>query len=266
MTGRPGLPPRNSAVDKEKFDRGEFSVVWWDPRVLKLGAEAPIGIRRPDLIVRDVAPQIVEAGLFAYNEWRKRRDVAAVMGAQSSMAIHTVTESAKIAEPDGQTPAPQAIKVIELARATNRPSGPRFGTLVHAVLASVPLDGELPVIRELATVHGRIIGATAEEIAAAAEAVSNALAHSVLHDARAAAKQNRCRREAPIVWRDSEGFLTEGVVDLAFEQDQCWIVVDFKTDGDLGENEIVYRRQVGLYAAAIEAASGRPVTAMLMRV
>jgi ATP-dependent helicase/nuclease subunit A len=58
----------------------------------------------------------------------------------------------------------------------------------------------------------------------------------------------------------------EGVVDLAFEQDQRWIVIDFKTDEDLGQNETVYRRQVGLYAAAIEAATGRPATAMLMRV
>jgi ATP-dependent exoDNAse (exonuclease V) beta subunit len=58
----------------------------------------------------------------------------------------------------------------------------------------------------------------------------------------------------------------EGVVDIAFEQDRRWIVIDFKTDEDLGEHEIVYRRQVGLYAAAIEAATGRPATAMLMRV
>jgi ATP-dependent exoDNAse (exonuclease V) beta subunit len=245
---------------------GDFSVVWWDPRVLKLGAEAPLGIRRPDLIVKDVAPQIVEDGLFAYNDWRNRRNTAVATGTQSSMTTRTVTEAAKITGTDGETPTLPAIEVIELARATNRPSGPRFGTLVHAVLASVPLDGDLKSVRELATVHGRIIGASAEEIAAAGEAVSAALAHSVFDQARSAAKQNRCRREAPIAWRDHDGFLTEGVVDLAFEQDQRWIVIDFKTDEDLGEHEIIYRRQVGLYAAAIEAATGRSVTALLMRV
>ena len=41
-------------------------MVWWDPRALKLGAEAPLGIRRPELIVKDVAPDIVESGLAAY--------------------------------------------------------------------------------------------------------------------------------------------------------------------------------------------------------
>ena len=245
---------------------GDFSVVWWDPRALKLGAEAPLGIRRPDLIVKDVAPQTVEAGLFAYNNWRNRRNTAVTTGTQGSMAIRTVTESAKIIGTDGQTPTLPAVEIVELARATNRPSGPRFGSLVHAVLASIPLDGDLKLIRELATVHGRIIGATAEEIAAAGEAVAAALAHWVFDQARSAAKQHLCRREAPIAWRDHEGFLMEGVVDIAFEQDRRWIVIDFKTDEDLGEHEIVYRRQVGLYAAAIEAATGRPATAMLMRV
>ncbi|MGE5060381.1 MAG: UvrD-helicase domain-containing protein [Betaproteobacteria bacterium] len=266
---RPGgtaAGPSTVAPGLHVLTPGDFSVVWWDPRVLQLGAEAPLGIRRPDLIVKDVAPQIVAAGLLAYNTWRKRRNTAVATGAQGSMAIRTVTESAKIAGTEGQTPTLPAVEIVELARATNRPAGPRFGTLVHAVLASIPLDGDLTLIRELATVHGRIIGATAEEIAAAGEAVSAALAHSLLHHARAAAQQNRCRREAPIVWRDEEGSLTEGVVDLAFEQNQRWIVVDFKTDEDLGGNEIAYRRQVGLYAAAIEAATGRPVTAMLMRV
>ena len=54
----------------------EFSVVWWDPRALNLGAEAPLGIRRPELIVKDVAPDIVESGLAAYNSWRERRHQA----------------------------------------------------------------------------------------------------------------------------------------------------------------------------------------------
>ena len=137
---------------------------------------------------------------------------------------------------------------------------------MHAVLATVPLDGNFDAIRDLATVHGRIIGATPEEITAAGEAVSATLAHSLLHQARDAAKQNRCRREAPIAWRNQDGFLTEGVVDLAFEQNQRWIVIDFKTDEDLAENELVYRRQVGLYALAIEAATKMPAAAVLMRV
>jgi len=43
-------------------------------------------------------------------------------------------------------------------------------------------------------------------------------------------------------------------------------VVDFKTDEEFRGNEAAYRRQVGMYAAAIQSANGAPVTAVLMRV
>ena len=65
-------PPRGAG--EERGGGAEFSVVWWDPRVLKLDAEAPLGIHRPELIVKDVAPEIVESGLAAYNSWRERRE------------------------------------------------------------------------------------------------------------------------------------------------------------------------------------------------
>jgi ATP-dependent exoDNAse (exonuclease V) beta subunit len=92
-----------------------------------------------------------------------------------------------------------------------------------------------------------------------------ALAHRVFDDVREAAQQGRCRREVPIAWRDSEGSLIEGVIDLAFEQAGSWTVIDFKTDEEFRGDEPVYRRQVGMYAAAIKAANGSPVAALLVR-
>jgi ATP-dependent helicase/nuclease subunit A len=244
----------------------ELSVVWWDPRALKLGAEAPLGIRRPELIVKDVAPDIVESGLAAYNSWRERHDQAIAAGSQSSVAVRTVTQSAKTAGEAASDLKLPPVEIIELSRAANRPSGRRFGALVHAVLASVPLDGDLNAIQRVATIHGRILGAAKEEIAAAAEGVKTALAHPVFDVARHAAQQGRCRREVPIAWRDTDGLLMEGVVDLAFEQAKGWTVIDFKTDEEFRGNEPAYRRQVGMYAAAIEAAKRAKVSALLMRV
>ncbi|MET0501014.1 MAG: PD-(D/E)XK nuclease family protein, partial [Candidatus Binatia bacterium] len=244
----------------------EFSVVWWDPRALKLGAEAPLGIRRPELIVKDVAPDIVESGLAAYHSWRAWREGAITAGSQSSVSVKTVTQIAKTAgeaAPDLTLPR---VEIVELPRAANRPSGPRFGALVHAVLAGVPLDGDLAAIQGLATIHGRVLGAPKEGIAAAAESVRIALGHPVFDSARQAAHQGRCRREVPIAWRDPDGLLLEGVVDLAFEQGETWTVIDFKTDEEFRGNEPAYRRQVGLYAGAIAAATGARVAVLLMRV
>jgi ATP-dependent exoDNAse (exonuclease V) beta subunit len=70
----------------------------------------------------------------------------------------------------------------------------------------------------------------------------------------------------PIAWRDPDGLLIEGVIDLAFEQAEGWTVVDFKTDEEFRGNEPAYRRQVAMYAAAIQTANGGRVSALLMRV
>jgi ATP-dependent helicase/nuclease subunit A len=244
----------------------EFSVVWWDPRELKLGAEAPLGIRRPELIVKDVAPEIVESGLAGYNSWRERRQQAVALGSQSSVSVKTVTQMAKTTGdgvPDLTLPP---VEIVELPRAANRPAGPRFGALVHAVLASVPLNGDLAAIQRLANIHGRILAAAPEEIDAASESVHNALSHAIFDGARQAAHQGRCRREVPIAWRDTNGLLIEGVVDLAFEQGEGWTVIDFKTDEEFRGNEPAYRRQVGMYASVIQTANGARVSALIMRV
>jgi ATP-dependent exoDNAse (exonuclease V) beta subunit len=239
----------------------EYSVVWWDPRALTLEADPPLGIRRPELIVKDVAPEIVEAGLATYNSWRERRDKAVANGSVGSVAVQTVTAVAKQAGGKTLDAGASSTQVVELQRAPNRPSGRRFGALVHAVLASVPLESDLSTIRGLAVIHGRILGALTEEIDAATEAARAALAHEIFDRAR---RSPRCRRETPIAWRDPDGSLIEGVVDLAFEQSGGWTVIDFKTDEEFRANETAYQRQVGMYAKAIEAATGAEVAQVLM--
>ena len=98
--------------------------------------------------------------------------------------MRTVTQSAKTAGEEAPDLKLPPVEIVELPRAANRPSGPRFGALVHAVLASVPLDGDLTAIQRLATIHGRVLGAAAEEIAAASESVHAALAHPLFDQAR----------------------------------------------------------------------------------
>lgn len=242
---------------------GSHSIVWWDPRDLKLYAEPPLGIRRSELIVKDVAPQIVQAGLADYKAWRDGNDAAVASGSRPSIAALTVTQWAKagVSQQDLQLPP---VEIIEVPREPNRPSGPRFGALVHGVLGSVPLDGDADVIQCLTALQGRTLGASDEEVVCAAEVVQTVLAQPILQRARHAAKANRCRRETPVTCRDGER-LVEGVVDLAFEEEDRWTLVDFKTDEEIGPSA-PYQRQVGLYASAVEAACARPVSAYLLRI
>ena len=149
--------------------------------------------------------------------------------------------------------------------AASRPSGPRFGTLVHATLATVALDATATQIAEGVSLQARILGAPAAEVEAATAAVSAALAHPLMARAREAWRQGRCRRETPLAWRQPDGSLVEGVLDLAFEDGGGWTVVDFKTDAEIAGELSTYRRQVQLYASMVARATGMDVAPVLMR-
>ena len=80
-------------------------------------------------------------------------------------------------------------------------------------------------------------------------------------------REGRCRRETPIAMRLEDGTLVEGKVDLAFLDDSSkgWVVVDFKTDFEILGKLEEYRNQVGIYAQAIERATGLKTRGILLR-
>ena len=97
--------------------------------------------------------------------------------------------------------------------------------------------------------------------------VERVLAHDLLARARSADERGACRRETPVTLTLDDGTLVEGIVDLAFEEDGVWTVVDYKTDRDIATaGEEQYRRQLALYAAAIERATGAPAVGVLVRI
>jgi ATP-dependent exoDNAse (exonuclease V) beta subunit len=241
---------------------GQYPVVWWDPRALTLDVEPRFGIRHQGLI-EDAGPDVLDADLRAYRQWEQAREAAREQGAQPSVAVRTVTEWAR-RRADAEAPEPE-VTVIAAARGIARPAGPRFGTLAHAVLATVALDAELDAIADVTNLQARLLGATPDETAAATTLVEAALAHPVLIRASQAWRADRCRREAPITAVEPDGSILEGVLDLAFEEDDGWTVVDFKTEAELAGSLPRYRRQVAAYASIVARATGRPATAVLMR-
>jgi ATP-dependent helicase/nuclease subunit A len=138
--------------------------------------------------------------------------------------------------------------------------------LVHAVLATIPLDGDGDKVSACAQLQGRILGATAEEVEAAAQTVAAALQHSLMERTRIAALDGACYRELPLTLRLADGQLIEGMADLVFHEDGKWIVVDFKTDQQIASALDQYRRQVAMYAKAISKAKGGTSDAYLFRV
>jgi ATP-dependent helicase/nuclease subunit A len=141
-----------------------------------------------------------------------------------------------------------------------RPSGRRFGALVHALLASIDLNAGADAIQASAAINGRLVGAIEEEIKAAIVTVCAALRHPILQRAAASAKKGELRRETPVLLALDDGSLVEGVVDLAFREDTPdyigWTVLDFKTDREFATSSDRYTAQVSFYSEAIRAATG----------
>ncbi len=244
----------------------EYSVVWWDPQCLHLGAASSFGLRRDDSIVKDGDMFAVEDRMMAYERWRSERTAVVERASSPGVRVQTATAWAATAARDGLDDAIAAaaeVEIVELAGAANRPRGPRFGTLVHAVLATVPLDAPAAVVERTAGTQGRLLLASAEEVSAAAVVVSSVLRHELIARARAGMA---LKREAPITWIQKDGTMIEGVLDLAFEERGVTTVVDFKTDHELAAGEARYRAQVQQYVNAVARATGRPASGVLFKV
>jgi len=246
-----------------------YAVTWWDPRALHLGVAPSFGLRRDDLIVKTTDLFGVDDRLVAYEQWRDRKADVIAQASAPSVRVQTATAWAADAARLGidqaiaDRPSECPIDVVEIEGSVNRPRGARFGSLVHAVLATVPLDAAAAQVERAAGTHARLLNASGDEVRASVDAVLAVLRHELLARARAS---SHVRRETPITWLHEDGTLTEGVLDLAFEEDGGTVVVDFKTDHELAAGETRYRAQLRQYLHAVSHVTRRPASGVLFRV
>lgn len=229
---------------------GSHDVVWWDPACLRLNVAPRQGLRTLDLLQGDGT-----AGAEAYEQWRQRRDLSLRQGAVPTWQVWNPSEM-------GDPPAGELVTVVrEIVESREpRPSGPRFGTLVHAVLRETSGPGD--PVAGLVRTHGQVLGATAEEMDAARAAVMQALDHPLLVRARQA---SRTHREMPIVLPLGSQEVMEGVIDLMFLEGRTWHIVDFKTGLDHAA-WAQYERQIRWYGHAIAKLTGLPVACHLLAI
>ncbi len=246
---------------------GTHATAWgeatfFDPHALgdKPGGRGIVG---ESLLVPGAAPEVVNADAERLAALRLARAESIRVASEPTASAATVTAKAR----DWIDAAVPEVTLARSARAPGRPGGARFGTLVHQMLATAPLDVDRPALDRLARSLAALIGATEEEIAAASLAVERAMMHEVLVRAREVAARGGLRREVPVVLMLDDKSAVDGVVDLAFEEQEGWLVVDYKTDDPdriTAEHLDVYKKQVDLYRAAVERATGRSARAMLL--
>src|SRR5581483_2882610 len=131
---------------------GDDTVCVRPPRVRRDGAVVP-GLHRP------------RAGAHRVVWW----DPAVLrLGVEESVGLR----QQRLLEVDERGVRAEEVVVEVVPAVAGRPHGPRFGTLVHALLAVVPLGAEPAAVASLAALGGRVLGASDEEVRAAADAVA----------------------------------------------------------------------------------------------
>jgi ATP-dependent exoDNAse (exonuclease V) beta subunit len=234
-------------------EHGEHEVVWWDPSKLKLNVEGGLGFHQKEILGDDGGASLTE-----YREWQATR--ARMVEAGSRPEHQVFVASLAVDAPPGKV---IPVEIVTVAKSARKARGRRFGTLVHNVMRDVPLDADRSGIQRLVDWNTRLLGSTEEERDAATEAVKTALAHPLLALARAA---ERCHREYPLVFKLDDGRVLEGVIDLAFVENNGWVIVDFKTDADTLVRRAQYERQLQWYGFALMQLTAIPARACLFEI
>ena len=245
---------------------GHHEVVWWDAALLADEEDPLFGVRRDDLMKKEIDPGLVGADLARFQDWELQRGRTLQEASYPSLRLSTVTERARLLAESKKKPG-VPVEVFALERELDRPGGTRFGALVHAVLATIPLDGDRAAIERAAQLQARLLGAGPGEVSSAIHAAIRTLEHDLLAQAREASRRpGDCLREVPVTSREADGTILDGVIDLAFLRDDVWVVVDFKTDRELEQGLDVYKRQVALYATMLSRATKKEARGVLLSI
>jgi ATP-dependent helicase/nuclease subunit A len=232
---------------------GEHEVVWWDPSKLALNVEGGPGLHQKEILADDGG-----SSLAAYREWQSARDRVLEAGSRPEHRVFVASQARDVPPAE-----PVLVEIATVAKSSRKAAGRRFGTLVHNVIRDVSLDADRTAIERLVDWNTRLLGSPSEERSAAISAIENALQHPLLARARSAL---RCHREYPLVIKLDDGSVVEGVIDLAFVENNQWMIVDFKTDADTSDRRAQYERQLQWYGFALTRLTNVPARAFLLEI
>jgi ATP-dependent exoDNAse (exonuclease V) beta subunit len=267
--GAQGVAPPGGSIRPglHKPRVGDHDVVWWDPSVLALDVEEQLGVRQQRILEVDDDSAEAVVSQENYARWNEARSTTIAQASRASIEVQTVTAFATSTVSSAVDLTHVQVEAVERG-AGERPGGRRFGTLVHAVLATVDLDATADNVRLEAEASGRLMDATPEEIGAAVTTVRASLSHSLIRRAAMSASAGWLRRETPIQFLRNDGTLLEGVVDLAFREQtpefEGWTIVDFKTDHEIETKRDQYAAQVAAYMEAISRSTASPARGFLL--
>ena len=232
--------------------------VWWDPSVLPSSGQATHGLRRHWLLAPDPDTGRAERGIRDHEAWETARRER-IEGA-SKPTLTVVTSREKAETPTAGEP-PMTLEETAAVR-PGRPSGKRFGALVHGAMATLPLNADAAAVEASVAINARLVGASEEEVNAAVDSVTQALVHPLM--VRAFGADELRREESLTVVAGGE--LVEGTLDLCFREGETWTVVEFKTSLNTPAERASAEEQLRWYCRAVHTATGQTTDGVVLLV
>jgi ATP-dependent helicase/nuclease subunit A len=168
-----------------------------------------------------------------------------------TIAVASATE--KVITPSGLVDHDRLVALkAQGARLESEAGGKLLGTLVHEVLAAVPLDRP-----DLAEDYARYFAAKRGKKGSIVKRVAELVTVALRSDVVKTALGGRYWREVPFVMTGLDG-MVEGAIDLVIEDAAGNVtIVDYKTDSvtpeQCGELEAIYAPQLKSYVAVIKS-------------
>jgi ATP-dependent exoDNAse (exonuclease V) beta subunit len=144
-------------------------------------------------------------------------------------------------------------RVFEEPEVSSPWGGKELGTFAHLLLEK-GWDWNEEMLAKGADHYRQRMGVTSEQSELALGWVKKALRHDLIQRAK---KSGKVFRELPLTSRQEDGSYLNAVLDLAFLEDDQWVLVDYKTDQDPEKLKAKYQEQLGHYEKMLLKTTGK---------
>lgn len=246
----PGQRPPLKVLQPGSYPGSGYSPVWWDPNVLPARPPARYGIAHEQFLAPGPESEQARA---AHERWRSSQEDTRSLGMEQSILLR---------DPGIPRRDFDRFPVLQrsLAGAESRPSGRRYGQLVHRVLRDLDFGASIETAKALTDTYARSLEAPESEREAVVRAVVLLLDDDLTQRALRSAV---CRRGYPILATERDGSVLDTQVDLLFQEDSGWVAVDFVT---APPEAAALRAKMGHVLAALERARYAVAAGIVLRV
>jgi len=133
--------------------------------------------------------------------------------------------------------------------------GKDLGSFAH-LLMEKGWDWDAQTLKKAASFYAEKMGIPKEPADMAVGWVEKTLKDKLVKRAK---DSKKVFRELPLTGKREDGTYLNAILDLAFLEDDQWVIVDYKSDSDEKERKEKYQKQLGIYGELLEKLTSRKV-------